>query len=676
MEESKPIRIAENLWWVGSESLQHNLRCNPYLYLGEGSAVLFDPGSVLDFAEVHAKVVSLIPIDSIEAIVCSHQDPDLCASLPLFEQAGFNGNICCHERASSIIRYYGVASPFYLVDHHEYRYAMKDGNQIKFLFAPYLHFPGSIMSYLEQPKALISGDLFGAFSQRSELYAAEDYEEGMKTFHEAYMPSHDILRPVMAQLHQYDISLICPQHGSIINDRIPEFIGILENLQCGIFINPIHKALLGENGHIDLCNRIIKRYLTLFGAAEVRKVFAKSPFVYDAKTRAIKACNLPESERWNAFFELIHARKGMGWITVVAPVVELVGKEYSIPLPSIFSTIVFDAMQERSSKEARLLELENQKSSLEQRLFRMEEDLFRDPVTGLFNQDYHRVFSKQVMEMVAHDGMHLSFFMISIDNLSNINMDHGSAEGDATMKKFATIVKQKIESSSQAFRLAGGTFGIYCSHHDKPEIIRRLNSLLNYIADSEAFIVPISISVGLFHTTELPTTILGDVEQMAAVTIQTAQYRLRLAQKRGGGILVHESVAAGGSNTVFTVLLIDEPGLGRNLIQRALEQERYRVVVKDNGLEGRRAIEEEVPDIIICELMVPKVNGITLRKELLAKPEARKIPYLLMSYSKNESTVGRAIEVKITHFFFRPVMLVELLGVVNLIANRLQIQGK
>jgi len=480
----------------------------------------------------------------------------------------------------------------------------------------------------------------------------------------------------MAQLHQYDISLICPQHGSIINDRIPEFIGILENLQCGIFINPIHKSLLGENGHIDLCNRIIKRYLTIFGAAEVRKVFAKSPFVYDAKTRAIKACNLPESERWNAFFELIHARKGMGWITVVAPVVELVGKEYSIPLPSIFSTIVFDAMQERSSKEARLLELENQKSSLEQRLFRMEEDLFRDPVTGLFNQDYHRVFSKQVMEMVAHDGMHLSFFMISIDNLSNINMDHGSAEGDATMKKFATIVKQKIESSSQAFRLAGGTFGIYCSHHDKPEIIRRLNGLLNYIADSEAFIVPISISVGLFHTTELPTTILGDVEQMAAVTIQTAQYRLRLAQKRGGGILVHESVAAGGSNTVFTVLLIDEPGLGRNLIQRALEQERYRVVVKDNGLEGRRAIEEEVPDIIICELMVPKVNGITLRKELLAKPEARKIPYLLMSYSKNESTVGRAIEVKITHFFFRPVMLVELLGVVNLIANRLQIQGK
>jgi response regulator RpfG family c-di-GMP phosphodiesterase len=128
-------------------------------------------------------------------------------------------------------------------------------------------------------------------------------------------------------------------------------------------------------------------------------------------------------------------------------------------------------------------------------------------------------------------------------------------------------------------------------------------------------------------------------------------------------------------NTIFTILLIDEPGLGRNIIRRALEQNHYRVVVADNGLEGRRFVEEERPDIIISELMLPKVSALTLRKELLAKPSTRKIPFLLMSSIKNESTVGRALEVNISHFFWRPVMLVELLGVVNLIANRLQIQG-
>jgi hypothetical protein len=46
-----------------------------------------------------------------------------------------------------------------------------------------------------------------------------------------------------------------------------------------------------------------------------------------------------------------------------------------------------------------------------------------------------------------------------------------------------------------------------------------------------------------------------------------------------------------------------------------------------------------------------------------------------MSYAKNETTVGRAMEVYLSHFFWRPVMMVELLGVVGLIAKRLQIQG-
>lgn len=675
MDLSEPIKIAEGLWWVGSGTPQKTLRCNSYLYLGNGSALLFDPGSVLDFETVHAKVKSLVPISKLDAIVCSHQDPDLCSSLPLFERSGFNGPICCHGRAASIITYYGIRRPFYLVDHHEYAYPLADGSNLRFLFAPYLHFPGAIMSYLEKPRALLSGDLFGSFGTSPSIYAQAGYEEGMKSFHEAYMPSHDILKAVMAQLSRLDIKLICPQHGSIITERVKHHIDILSELQCGLFLNPVRRNLIDAGGYLNLCNRIIARYINIFGAKEVRNLFSRSPFTYDHKTKAIVSCNVPENERWIRFFDLIHDRKGMGWITVIAPVVELISKEYPVPLPEIFRTVIFGTTVDSESRETRLQQLEQEKSSLEKRLTQMEQSLYRDLVTGLYNQAFHQVYVKEAMEEVARNKSDLSFLMLSIDNLSNINLDFGSAEGDATMRQLASILMQRVESTSQAFRLAGGTFGLYCSHHGREELIQRLNGLLGFIAQSESFIVPITVSIGMFHTSELPAHILGDIDQMADITGQTARYRLKLAQKRGGGILVHESSTTGGSNTIFTILLIDEPGLGRNLITRALQQEGYRVTVADNGLEGRKAIEEEIPDIIISELMVPKVNAITLRKELLAKAQTRKIPFLLMSYTKNESTVGRAIEAKISHFFWRPVMLVELLGVVDLIANRLQIQG-
>lgn len=675
MESSQPIKIAEDLWWVGSEGLKRNLRCNSYLYLGRGSAILFEPGSALDFETVHAKVTSLVPLKDLDAIVCSHQDPDLCASLPLFERAGFRGPLCCHGRAAEIITYYGVNLPFYLVDHHEYAFPLVDGSNLQFIFAPYLHFPGAIMSYLEHPKALVSGDLFGAFGTSAGLFAHPGYEEGMKTFHEVYMPSHDILKAVMGQLSHLDIQVICPQHGSVINERIRHHIDILSELQCGIFLNPIRKTLMDEGGYLSLCNKIVTRYINIFGHAEVRKLFTKSPFTYQAKTQSIISTTLAEEARWKTFFELVHDRKGMGWITVIAPLAELISKEYSVALPDIFRTVVFGTLAERESKDSRLQELELEKSSLEQHLAQMEQSLYRDPVTGLYNQAFHQVYVKEAMEEIARKGGDLSFLMLSIDNLANINLDFGSAEGDATMRQLASIIRQRIEPTSQAFRLAGGTFGLYCSHYGKEELIQRIQGLLRFIAGSESFIVPISVSIGMFHTSELPQQIIGDIEQMSETTGQVARYRLKLAQKRGGGILVHESATTSTSNPVFTILLIDEPGLGRDLIKRALERQRYRVIVVDNGLEGRHAVEQEIPDIIISELMVPKVNAITLRKELLARSETRKIPFLLMSYTKNESTVGRAIEVNITHFFWRPVMLVELLGVVNLIAKRLQIQG-
>lgn len=675
MDFSQPVPMAEGLWWVGSGHIERNLQCNPYLLIQDKSAILFDPGSVLDFKIVLQKVISLIPLEKLDAIVCSHQDPDLCGSLPLFEKAGFKGVYCCHQRTANIISYYGVNRPFYYVDFHNYTYPLADGTSIRFLPAPYLHFPGAIMSYLPKQKVLISGDLFGSIGTQWELFAPEDYEEGMKTFHESYMPSNDILKPVMEQLSNYEITMICPQHGSVIRENALHYIDVLKNLQCGIFMNPVHKQLLSVGGHLALCNQIVKRYVTIYGAAEVRNVFTKSPFTYNTKRRTIEKTKLAEAEIWDAFFNLVHERRGMPWVTVVAPLVELLSREYTIALPDMYRTLVFDAIANLDSKDSQLKEIESQKSGLETKLHNMEESLFRDPVTGLYNDNFHQVFVKEAMNTIAAGGEALHFIMLSIDNLAQINLDFGSAEGDATLRTLATLIGQQLESTSQAFRFAGAIFGVYCTKLSRDEVINKANELLAHISDSEAFIVPITLSIGLFSTSELPKDIMSDTEQMKNITIQTARYRLKLAQKRGGGNLAMESVEMAQTNTLFTVLLIDNPGLGRDLIKRALEKAQYRVIVVDNGLDALREIEEELPDIILSEMMVPKINAITFRKELLAKPGTRKIPFLLMSSTKNESTVGRALDVHISHFFWRPVMMVELLGVVKLIVNRLQIQG-
>ncbi|MFP4362778.1 MAG: MBL fold metallo-hydrolase [Spirochaetia bacterium] len=222
--EDKPVQIGKNTYWVGSGKLNHGLGCNPYLLLDEDQAVLFDPGSVLDFDIVIEKVRSLVDLGKIRTVVLHHQDPDFCSALPLFEEQGLSADILTHWRSSLFIQFYGIASQFVPVNENSYQYTLKSGKVLRFIPTPYLHFPGSIMTYDPETEILFSSDLFGAYGEAPQLFADPGYMESMLAFHEHYMPSNELLRESMERIEGLPISLIAPQHGNLITENIPDYI--------------------------------------------------------------------------------------------------------------------------------------------------------------------------------------------------------------------------------------------------------------------------------------------------------------------------------------------------------------------------------------------------------------------------------------------------------------------
>jgi two-component system cell cycle response regulator len=269
MDLSSVEEIAQGVYWVGGNSQHGGLHCNPYLIVDGEEAVLIDPGSVLDFEKVYHNVCSLIPLEKIKYVILHHQDPDFCVSVPLFEAKGAQFKIVTHWRTQTLVKYYGIKSEYYIVNDNEYKLTLKSGRVLTFLPTPYLHFPGSITTYDNLTKMLFSSDLFGAFSYEWSLYAGKDYLEKMKAFHEHYMPSNDIIRPVMEMFLGMDISMIAPQHGSVIKDNIPMYIKALRDLECGSFLTPIKKNLVKSGGYMSVCSRIVSRYASIFGREEV-----------------------------------------------------------------------------------------------------------------------------------------------------------------------------------------------------------------------------------------------------------------------------------------------------------------------------------------------------------------------------------------------------------------------
>ncbi len=247
---TKAIEIATNVYWVGLYVEDDPFECHTYLIVDGDESILIDPGSMLEFEGVKQKIESIIDLSSIKYLVAHHQDPDVCANIPAFEKAIKRDDllVITHSRSMALIKHYGIYSKYYIIEEHDFRLQTKNYG-LTFLTTPYAHAPGAFVTYLKEEKVLFSSDIFGGVGGNWHFYADESYFEEIKSFHESYMPSQDILNFSLEKIEELTLNLIAPQHGSLIQkEYITPIMEELKNLKCGLYIDETYyKSLVHQN---------------------------------------------------------------------------------------------------------------------------------------------------------------------------------------------------------------------------------------------------------------------------------------------------------------------------------------------------------------------------------------------------------------------------------------------
>lgn len=112
------------------------------------------------------------------------------------------------------------------------------------------------------------------------------------------------------------------------------------------------------------------------------------------------------------------------------------------------------------------------------------------------------------------------------------------------------------------------------------------------------------------------------------------------------------------------ILVVEDDTSIRELLVELLESEGYVVGAAVNGLEGLKYLQQETPDLILIDLMMPVMDGYSFRTEQLKNATWSKIPTVVMSAEANAKEKMKHFNV--TAFLSKPV---ELDTILHTVAN-------
>lgn len=238
---SGPVKFADGVYWVGVAEPNMSLKSNPYLVIDNDEAVLIDGGSRPDFPGVMTKILQTgISPDKIQALIYQHADPDLCSSLPHFEDLITTSNLAIISEKSNhaFLSHYPCRSRISTLEEINFRFRFSSGRELEFLRTPYAHALGSTVTLDHKSGVLFSSDLFGSYSTDENLFlnlmqkcsscsTSEICPETGKrcqlhavlAFHRMFIPTSSCLRYAMNVIEKTDFRQIASQHGQIITKR-------------------------------------------------------------------------------------------------------------------------------------------------------------------------------------------------------------------------------------------------------------------------------------------------------------------------------------------------------------------------------------------------------------------------------------------------------------------------
>ncbi len=225
----KPREIVPDVHYVGAPDFDRRLfdsliplpdgtSYNSYLVRGRDKTALLD---AVDPAKIGVLEAYLRDVPRIDFLISHHTEQDHSGGIPWVLERYPGIEVLSSETAKPMLADHLGLDPARIRAVADGERIDLGGKTLRVIYTPWVHWPETMSTYLEEDKILFSCDWFGSHIAQTELFvdgADRILAEAKRYYAEIMMPFRVIVRKNLDKIKDLEISLIAPSHGPIYRD--------------------------------------------------------------------------------------------------------------------------------------------------------------------------------------------------------------------------------------------------------------------------------------------------------------------------------------------------------------------------------------------------------------------------------------------------------------------------
>jgi NADH oxidase (H2O-forming) len=289
----KSLQLKKDIYWVGS--LDPELRIfdiimqtefgttyNSYVVKGSEKTAIFETVKAKCFNEYIEKLKDIINPADIDYIVVDHTEPDHAGSVEMLLKVAKSAKVVGSQSAIDFLKNIVNHDFDHIVVNHGD--TLNLGNKtLKFISAPFLHWPDSIYTYLPEDKILFTCDSFGSHYSFDEILYSKippekekDYQSALIYYYSAiFSPFKKYVLEAIDKIKDFDIEMILNGHGPVLDKEPMKIVNIYKEWSTENFSKLSKKIIIpyvSAYGYTEqLANKIVEGILSKDSSFEIKK---------------------------------------------------------------------------------------------------------------------------------------------------------------------------------------------------------------------------------------------------------------------------------------------------------------------------------------------------------------------------------------------------------------------